>query len=78
MNSLDRITFNKHIMGGKACIRGMRITVSMVLNLMANGLTNEDIMREYPDLNQLDIQQCLKYAAYLAMDEIITTPEATV
>ncbi len=78
MNTLDRITFNKHIMGGKACIRGMRITVSMVLNLLANGLTNEEILREYSDLDPLDIQQCLKYAAYLAMDEIVTTPEALV
>ncbi len=48
--TLDRITFNPQIMGGRACIRGMRITVSLVLSLIANGLTTIEILREYPDL----------------------------
>ena len=48
MNQLERITFDPHIMGGKACIRGMRVTVSLVLNLVANGMTTADILTAYP------------------------------
>ena len=51
----DRITFDSQIMGGRACIRGMRITVSLVVNLVANGMTTEEILKEYPDLEQEDI-----------------------
>jgi len=70
MTTFDRITNNPQVMGGKACIRGMRITVSLVLNLLANGMTSNDILDEYPDLEIKDIQQCLQYAAYLASDEV--------
>ncbi len=67
---LDRITFDPQIMGGKACIRGMRITVSLILTLVANGMTPEEIIKEYPDLEPEDIQQALKYAAWLAEDRV--------
>ena len=66
----DRITFDPKIMGGRACIRGMRITVSLVVNLVANGMTTEEILKEYPDLGPEDIKQALQYAASLARDEI--------
>jgi uncharacterized protein (DUF433 family) len=66
----DRITFDPHIMAGRACIRGMRITVSLVVNLVANGMTTEDILREYPRLESEDIRQALQYAASLANEEI--------
>jgi uncharacterized protein (DUF433 family) len=66
----ERITFDPRIMGGRACIRGMRITVSHVVNLVANGMTAEEIGREYPDLEPEDIRQALQYAASLAGDEI--------
>ncbi|MCX7924206.1 MAG: DUF433 domain-containing protein [Fimbriimonadales bacterium] len=66
----DRITFDPRVMGGRACIRGMRIPVSLIVNLVANGMTNEEILREYPDLELEDIQQALKYAAALAEEEI--------
>ena len=66
----DRITFNPQIMGGRACIRGMRITVSLILNLVANGMSTEEILREYPDLEAEDIQQTLSYAAALASEEV--------
>ena len=46
----DRITFDQRVMAGRACIRGMRITVSLVVNLVANGMSTEEILREYPDL----------------------------
>lgn len=66
----DRITFDPKIMGGRACIRGMRITVSLILNLVANGMSTEEILREYPDLEAEDIQQTLSYAAALASEEV--------
>ncbi len=68
---LDRITFDPKIMMGKACIRGMRIPVSLILNLVANGKPNEEILDEYPDLELEDIKQCLLYAAWLADERII-------
>ena len=66
----DRITFNPCVMGGRACIRGMRITVALVVNLVANGMTTEEIIREYPDLEPEDIRQSLQYAASLAGEEL--------
>lgn len=70
MTQFDRITFDSDIMGGKACIRGMRITVSLVLNLVANGMTVPEILDAYPYLEPEDIQQALRYAAWLAEDSI--------
>ena len=66
----DRITFEPAIMGGRACIRGMRMTVSLVVNLVANGMPTEDIVREYPELEAEDIRQALQYASALANEEI--------
>ena len=71
----DRITFDPQIMGGRACIRGLRMTVSMVVNLVANGMTTEEILKEYPDLEPEDIRQALQYAASLAREEIHPFPE---
>ena len=67
---LDRITADPDILGGKACIRGMRISVSLVVNLVANGMTTEEIIREYPYLESEDIGQALQYAAWAADDTI--------
>lgn len=69
MPAFDRITFAPNTMGGRACIRGMRITVSLVVNLIANGMSAGQIIEEYPDLEPEDIQQALGYAAALAQDE---------
>jgi uncharacterized protein (DUF433 family) len=63
MLGLERITFNPRIMAGQACIRGMRIPVSLVVNLVANGKPVEEILEEYPDLESEDIRQSLLYAA---------------
>ncbi|NER92479.1 MAG: DUF433 domain-containing protein [Symploca sp. SIO1B1] len=63
MLGLDRITFNPRIMAGQACIRGMRVPVSLILNLVANGKTAEEIIEDYPYLETEDIQQSLLYAA---------------
>lgn len=67
---LDRITFDPRVMGGRACIRGMRITVALVVNLVANGMTPEAIREEYPLLEPEDIRQALQYAAALADEEL--------
>ena len=66
----ERITFDSAVMGGRACIRGMRMTVSLVVNLVANGMSTEDIVREYPELGAEDIRQALQYASTLANEEI--------
>lgn len=63
MLNLDRITFNPKIMARQACIRGMRILVSLILNLLANGKTAEEIITDYPYLEAEDIQQSLVYGA---------------
>ncbi|MEK7794806.1 MAG: DUF433 domain-containing protein [Candidatus Hydrogenedentota bacterium] len=68
----DRITFDKDIIGGRACIRGMRITASLLINLVANGMSTEDIMREYPDIEPEDIRQALLCAALRVRDENIS------
>ena len=70
MPDLDRITFDPHLMGGRACIRGMRITASLVINLLANGLQPEEIVAAYPDLELEDIHQALRYAAWLAEEQV--------
>jgi len=70
MWELDRITFDLNIMGGRACIRGMRITVALILNLMANGMTVEEIIADYPYLEPEDIHQALRYAAWMAEDTV--------
>lgn len=74
----DRITFDPKMMGGRACIRGMRMTVSMVVNLVANGMTIPEILGEYPDLEPDDIRQALQYAASLAREEVHPFPEKRV
>ena len=66
----DRITFDPHIMGGRACIRGMRIPVSVVVGQVAHGATLEEVLREYPDLEQEDITQALASTAWLAHEEV--------
>ncbi len=66
---LDRITFDKNIMAGRACIRGMRIPVSLIVSLVANGMSTGEILSEYPDLEPEDLQQALKYAAWLSKEE---------
>ena len=70
MLTINRITSDPNIMNGKACIRGMRITASIVLNLLAAGLDKKEIIELYPYLEPEDIDQCLNYAAYLAEEQL--------
>jgi len=64
MNDLNRITFNPEIMGGRACIRGLRVTVSLIVGLVASGHSREKILELYPYLEPEDINQALSYAAW--------------
>ena len=68
----DRITFDPQIMGGRACIRGMRTPVSVIVGQVAHGATFEEILEGYPDLEREDIQQALEYAAWLAQEQVYT------
>lgn len=60
-------------MGGRACIRGMRIPVSVVVSQIAHGASTEEICQNYPDLEPEDIQQAIEYAAWLTREEIQTS-----
>jgi len=62
------------VMGGRACIRGMRITVSLIVNLVASGMSTEEIVEAYPYLEPEDVHEALRYAAWLA-DESVHAPE---
>ncbi len=64
MAEFDRITFDPAVMGGKPCIRGQRVTVAMVLGLLAAGCSRDEILKAYPYLEAEDIDQCLAYAAW--------------
>lgn len=70
MLGFDRITFDPKVMGGRACIRGMRVTVSLIVKLIADGISADEIIDAYPSLELDDIRQALKYAAWLAEESI--------
>jgi len=66
----DRITFDPDIMGGRACIRGMRIPVSVVVGQIAHEATHEEILNDYPDLEREDVRQAIEYAAWLTQEQV--------
>lgn len=66
MGQLNRITQHPDVMGGKACIRGMRVTVGMVVGQVGAGHNVDEILADYPYLEHEDIMQALRYAAWLA------------
>ena len=72
MTVFERITFDPKIMGGRACIRGMRIPVSVLVGQIAHGASIDEVLAEYPDLETDDIRQALAYAAWLTQEEIHT------
>lgn len=74
MEQLNRITRNPLVMGGKACIRGMRVTVSMVVGQIGAGNSVDNLLADYPYLEREDILQALRYAAWLAEErEVVLT-----
>jgi len=66
LNHFDRITQDPNVMGGKPCIRGMRLTVGRILSQIGAGETFDELLIDYPYLEKEDILQCLQYAAWLA------------
>jgi uncharacterized protein (DUF433 family) len=66
MAQLNRITFDPNVMGGKPCIRGMRVTVGTIVGLIASGSTAEEVLADYPYLEAEDIPAALSYAAWRA------------
>ena len=69
----DRITFDSKILGGRACIRGMRIPVSVIVGQIAHGASFEEILEGHPDLEREDIQQAIEYAAWLTHEQVHTS-----
>lgn len=72
MEILERITQRPDLMGGKPCIRGMRVTVGMIVGQIAAGATPEQLLADYPYLEREDITQALRYAAWRAEEREIT------
>jgi len=74
MKELDRITVDPEICLGQPTIRGMRITVSVILKQIASGMTNREIVEAYPELEEEDILQALQYAAWLSSEKARPIP----
>jgi uncharacterized protein (DUF433 family) len=76
MGQLDRITQNPDLMGGKPCIRGMRVTVGMVVWQIGAGHSIDDVLADYPYLEREDIMQAMRYAAWRAEEREVLLPGA--
>ena len=72
MEQIDRIILNPVVMGGKPCIRGMRVTVGTILGLLSAGASAEEMLRAYPYLEAEDIPACLRYGAWLVQPSEVT------
>ena len=72
MDQLDRITQQPEVMDGKACIRGMRVTVGMIVGQIGSGQSVEEVLADYPYLERDDIMQALRYAAWRAEEREVT------
>lgn len=70
-NLLQRVTFNSNVLVGKPVIRGLRISVEMILELLAKGSSRQEILEDYPDLEPEDITAALLYAHHLVADELV-------
>lgn len=66
METLDRITLDPRVMGGKACVRGLRVTVGMIVGAIGTGRSIDEILADYPYLEHEDIMQALRYASWLS------------
>jgi uncharacterized protein (DUF433 family) len=74
MNSFDRISQNPAVMGGKPCIRGLRVTVGMIVGQIGAGRTIEQLLADYPYLDREDILEALRYAAWRTQEREIELP----
>jgi uncharacterized protein (DUF433 family) len=71
---LARISINPRVCFGKPCIRGHRIWVSLILDLLASGMTTEEILKEYPGLEEADILACIAYGAEMSRERYVEIP----
>lgn len=76
MSQFDRITQNPEVMGGRPCIRGMRVTVGMVVSQVGSGQSIESILADYPYLEREDVLQALRYAAWRAEEREVLLESA--
>lgn len=76
MTALDRITRDPALMGGRPCVRGMRVTVGMIVGQIGAGVTIDELLAAYPYLEREDILQALRYAAWLAEEREVTLATA--
>lgn len=76
MEDFDRITHDPAVMGGKACIRGMRVTVGMIVGQIGAGVTIEELLADYPYLEREDVMQALRYAGWLASERDVLLASA--
>jgi uncharacterized protein (DUF433 family) len=76
MSNFERITQNPAIMGGKPCIRGMRVTVGMIVGQIGGGRTIEQLLADYPYLERDDVLEALRYAAWRTQEREIDLPIA--
>jgi len=76
MEKLSRITINPNVCLGQPTVRGMRITVSVILKMLAGGNSIQEVLEAYPELEVEDVQQSIKYAAWIVSDQIHIVPAA--
>jgi uncharacterized protein (DUF433 family) len=76
MHNLTRITFNPEVMGGKPCIRGLRVTVGAIVELVASGKTVDEVLADYPYLEREDILEAPSYAAWRTEEREVPTSGA--
>jgi uncharacterized protein (DUF433 family) len=76
MLNFPRITVNPQQMGGVPCVRGLRIPVATVLRMLAAGMTERQILDDYPDLEAADTRECLRYAAAAALERELPLPQS--
>jgi uncharacterized protein (DUF433 family) len=76
MGPFDRITQRPDVMGGKACIRGMRVTVGMLVGQIGSGRSVDDLLSDYPYLEREDVMQALRYAAWRTDERVVTLDDA--
>ncbi len=76
MMQLDRITQQPDVMGGRACIRGLRVTVSTIVGLIGAGHSIENVLADYPYVTRADVMQALQYAAWRAGEREVMLPDA--
>jgi uncharacterized protein (DUF433 family) len=70
MEKLDRITINPNVCLGQPTIRGMRITISVILKMLASGKSTQEVLKAYPELEPEDIRQAMQYAAWIVSDQV--------